>query len=104
MTGAGAIEEFQKDLALDPNNVDAHYNLGLAFEHIGDFQSSLREYREGKRLAPGKYDVRQNLGAGLMNHGFAADAVVEFRELEKLYPNAAMCHYCWEWRSTRPGT
>ena len=75
----GAIVQYKKVIALDPSNVDAHYNLGAAFEKKGDFDSSIREYREVKRLDPRRYDGRHNLAAALLNHNFNAEAVLEFR-------------------------
>jgi len=50
-------------LALDPNFVDAHYNLGVTYYDKGDMNLAIREFREAKRLNPKDIAVRMNLGS-----------------------------------------
>ena len=39
----GAIAEYREALRLNPNNDMAHYNLGLALEHKGDWDGAMAE-------------------------------------------------------------
>ena len=40
-----ALRDFGRALSLDPNYVEAHYNLGLAYEDVGDFEEAALQYR-----------------------------------------------------------
>jgi cytochrome c-type biogenesis protein CcmH/NrfG len=40
-----ALRDLHRALSLDPNYVQAHYNLGLIYEDIGDFEEAQVQYR-----------------------------------------------------------
>jgi Flp pilus assembly protein TadD len=40
-----ALRDFGRALSLDPSYVEAHYNLGLVYEDIGDFDEAALQYR-----------------------------------------------------------
>ena len=44
-----AIEQFDKTLALDPENVPAHYNLALLYEQLGDAAHAAEHRRQHER-------------------------------------------------------
>ena len=48
-----AEAHFAEAIRLDPGNVQAHYNLGLAFSHIGKYEAARAQYAEAIRLQPG---------------------------------------------------
>jgi Flp pilus assembly protein TadD len=48
-----------KAITLDPNDVSAHYYLGVTFSKKRDFASAIREYCEAKRLDPKKLEGRE---------------------------------------------
>jgi tetratricopeptide (TPR) repeat protein len=89
----GAIALYKKALALQPNDANTHYNLGVSYGETEDYISAIREYREAKRLDPTRLDVRQNLGSALM-HTDPAAAITEMRELVALAPDYPVCHRC----------
>jgi tetratricopeptide (TPR) repeat protein len=47
-----AIEWYQKVIALDPNNVDAHTDLGTSYFSAGRPQEALREFRKSLEINP----------------------------------------------------
>lgn len=51
-----AIKEFKKVIKLEPSNIDAYYNAGLAYEALNNVESA-REYYE-KTLALDATHVR----------------------------------------------
>lgn len=40
----GAIEHFQRAIALDPSSVEPHYNLAVAYEKLLDYEKAISEY------------------------------------------------------------
>jgi tetratricopeptide (TPR) repeat protein len=47
-----AIAWYQKVLALDPKNVDAHTDLGTSYFNVGRPQEALREFRKSLEINP----------------------------------------------------
>ncbi len=61
-----AIEKYKKALKLDPNQSDAHYNLGLAYIDTGDLEKANEQAQIAYKLGyglPGLRDQLQQRGA-----------------------------------------
>jgi len=58
----GAIATFQRLIALDPNNDEAYYYLGLANKELKRYPEALDALRHAATLAPGKADRQFWLG------------------------------------------
>jgi tetratricopeptide (TPR) repeat protein len=56
-----AIEVLRTAIALDPNDAEAHFSLGMAFEFSGQRRRAARQYREALRLKPGSRVIRKQL-------------------------------------------
>jgi len=54
-------------LKLNPDLVEAHYNLGLAFAALGDQTAAIEEYRTTVRLQPDNAQVYFHLGIALQS-------------------------------------
>ncbi len=52
-----AIEDYKAALRLDPNNVNAHYNLHLAYKQTNQLQLALREVETAAHLSPDDNDI-----------------------------------------------
>ncbi len=57
-----AVELYRRSVALDPGYVDAHYNLGLALERLGQYEGSVLSYERVLALDPARGDALNNLG------------------------------------------
>lgn len=57
-----AIEVYRRVLELDPNNADAHNDLGLALQYSGDSAAALPILEAGLRLAPNDQRLWLTLG------------------------------------------
>ena len=53
---------YQKILALDPNYVKAHNNLGIIFQDLGDFQKAKSCCEKAIEIDPNYIDAYNNLG------------------------------------------
>ena len=70
-----AIDEYKKAIALDKNNIEAYYNLGINLEKAGRSEEAVLYYDIFSRNAPAIYaaqrkmalerinEIRQNKGA-----------------------------------------
>jgi tetratricopeptide (TPR) repeat protein len=56
---SAAQSDFQKVLKIDPQNADAHYNLGALAEEQGDFSSALNQYQLAQKASPEDNDIAQ---------------------------------------------
>jgi tetratricopeptide (TPR) repeat protein len=81
-----AAAEFRAILAIDPNNVDAHGNLGAVLFFQGAYSEAVPELKAALRLRPGLWKTQALLGIGEKRIGKIAEA---HRDLEKAFPNVS---------------
>jgi tetratricopeptide (TPR) repeat protein len=87
-----AIQEYQKALELNPNNVEAHCGSAYALELKGMFQESVSHLVEAIRLEPNKVDARYNLGQAMARQGKLSEAIGHFSMVIKLEPEHIKAH------------
>jgi tetratricopeptide (TPR) repeat protein len=81
-----AAAEFRAILALDPNNVDAHGNLGAVLFFQGAYSEAVPELKAALKLRPTLWKTQALLGIGEKRIGKIAEAR---RDLEKAFPNVS---------------
>jgi tetratricopeptide (TPR) repeat protein len=79
-----AVPEFQAILALDPNNVDAHGNLGTVLFFQGNYADAIPQLRAALKLRPTLWKTQALLGTGEKRTG---DLEAARRDLDKAFPN-----------------
>lgn len=57
-----AIQSFEKALQEDPENVEVHRHIGLAFFNIGDYKKALNHWNKCLQLDPSHHQTWWNLG------------------------------------------
>lgn len=84
----GAIREYQAVLVQQPENFEAHSNLGVALAHVGHFEEAIDAYRAALKNAPqaAASHLRLNLGLAYYKSGRLDDAVQIFESLRKQLP------------------
>lgn len=75
-----AARTFEDVLALDYNNFDAHFGLGLALYRKGDLRGALFEFDQLTRLFPDRYEGWYNLGVAYADLGRWKEASEAFRK------------------------
>lgn len=75
---AAARAAFNKALAANPKDADAHKYLGLLDDRAGNLQAAARHFAEAARLAPASASARNNYGVILLRLGRAREAAAEF--------------------------
>ncbi len=79
-----AVPEFRAILAIDPNNVDAHGNLGAVLFFQGEYADAIPQLRAALKLRPTLWKTQALLGIGEKRTG---DIGAARRDLEKTFPN-----------------
>ena len=83
------LSYYREAVALDPDLVEGHYNLGTALLRSGRAAEALPHLRQVVVLQPGLAEARNNLGIALQLVGQSAAAVAEFRRALALRPDYA---------------
>jgi Flp pilus assembly protein TadD len=76
----------------DPNDAEAHFNLGVNYSTLGEFSKAVHHYQEAARLDPKNTWVRNNLGSVYRTVGRTGDAIAQYMEAIRLNPNDAKAH------------
>jgi len=79
-----AIPELKAILAIDPNNADAHGNLGTVLFFQGAYSDAIPQLRAALKLRPTLWKTQALLGIGEKRTG---DPESARRDLEKAFPN-----------------
>jgi tetratricopeptide (TPR) repeat protein len=79
-----AVPEFRAIVALDPNNVDAHGNLGVVLFFQGAYTDAIPELRAALKLRPTLWKIQALLGIAEKRTG---DISAGRDNLEKAFPN-----------------
>lgn len=83
---AAALETFQSALAEDASNVEAHYQLGLVYETVGDVTQARDAFSRAARLAPERADITLALGRAHWHSGDRSLALTTFHQLMRGSP------------------
>ena len=75
--------EYLAILALDPNNVDAHGNLGVTYFFASDYAKAVPQLRGAVKLRPGLWKIQALLGISEKRVGQTAGAQAD---LEQAFP------------------
>ncbi|MGH7246844.1 MAG: tetratricopeptide repeat protein [Pseudomonadota bacterium] len=81
-----AAETYRKLLALRPNDVSTHVNLGVVLVHLGRFDDAIAEYEEAGKLLPGDPRIALNLALAYEKSGRLTEAGQRFEALHAAVP------------------
>jgi protein O-mannosyl-transferase len=80
-------------LACDPDNVLAHYNLGMAMSDLRRDDAAISEFASALKLQPDYPDAHNSLGFTLFRQGKVDEAIAQYDLVLKLHPDNALAHY-----------
>ena len=89
---AAAIPEWNKALAMSPNDARAHNNFGQTLAHLGKKESAIAELRKAVAAKPNYPEAQNNLGIALASAGHASEAVEHYRLAIEQNPGYAEAH------------
>jgi serine/threonine protein kinase len=87
-----ASDEFQKVIELDPKNVEAYHNLGVALWKQGKLDEAIAACRTAIELSPLYPVAHDTLASILRDHGQPDAAIAEHRKAIELAPKIAESH------------
>ena len=79
-------------LAVAPDNVMAHYNLGHVLQHSGQTSESMEQYRAALRIQPDHLDANLNLGIAYATLGEMRDATNYLAKALLIKPDYEKAH------------
>jgi tetratricopeptide (TPR) repeat protein len=88
-----AVDLISRAVALEPDNGEFHYNLGVALQTLGRADEAAASYRQALRLQPHRAEAHNNLGHALLQQGRLADALPCFAQALQLRPDYAEAHH-----------
>jgi tetratricopeptide (TPR) repeat protein len=90
---AEATSLIKEALRLNPNDAEAHNNLGLALRLDGQPDAALVEQREAVRLKPGLAEAHYNLGLDFQDLDRLGDAEQAYLEALRINPTYIEAHH-----------
>jgi len=79
-------------LACDPENVQAHNNLGDALRQKGMVDEAITHFQEALQIKPGDAEIHNNLGNALLQKGEVDEAMVQYQKALQIKPDDAEIH------------
>jgi Flp pilus assembly protein TadD/O-antigen ligase len=81
-----AIEPLATVIEAYPNDMNAHINMGIACDHIGDYTRALNEYEKALRIQPDFAKAHNNMGITFMKQKKPDRALEQFQKAIALDP------------------
>ena len=84
-----AITEFRKAIEIQPDDAEAHNDLGITLQAKGQLDEAIAEYRKALQIQPDDADGHCNLGIALQDKGQLDEAITEYRKALQIQPDDA---------------
>tara|TARA_B100000787_G_C16192681_1_gene298508 strand:+ start:1275 stop:3038 length:1764 start_codon:yes stop_codon:yes gene_type:complete len=81
-----AIESYEKAIAINPDYVDAHYNLGNIYRQIDQLDNAIECHQRVIDINPSHEEAQYNLGVSLFESGFLFEAIDHFEKALVINP------------------
>lgn len=88
-----ARQQFDDELHLDPENVDAEYQLGQMDWKARQYDSAVGHFRRAAQIEPHSADILVALGQALVSAGQIKEALEPLETAVKLAPDYSTAHY-----------
>lgn len=85
----GAIECYERAIAIDPNYAAAYSNLGVVKQHVGRLTEAIAHYQQALEIDGNLAETASNLGSALAEAGENEQAIAQYERALSLNPNCA---------------
>ena len=83
----GAIIQYKRAIAIDPNDCETYFNLGSAFNHQEDLDKAISCFMRALELKPDHIETHNNLANMLMQKGDIPGAISHFQVILNKHPD-----------------
>ena len=87
-----SIVEWNKALAISPDDAKAHNNLGRALAGKGDYEGAIGHWQKALDINPAYWEAHNNLGVALVGKGRLNEAIEHFRKILEANPGYPQVH------------
>jgi tetratricopeptide (TPR) repeat protein len=88
-----AAREFERELAVDPQNASAEFELGEIARERGQLEAAREHFSKAVRYNPDLFEAQIGLARLLMKQGSPRDAVHHLEQAARLEPGDTLPHY-----------
>ena len=88
-----AIPEFEAVLQIQPEQVSALTNLGVAYYNVGRLDDAIAQYQKALAVAPGDADVHSNLAAAYVQKSQLDQALAEYQKAVEINPELQQAYF-----------
>jgi len=88
----GAIDHFQKALALEPESAPFRVGLGVAYCKIGRVDEAIIQFQKALEIEPNLAEPQYDLGYSLLQTGRVDEALLHFQKALAIEPDFAAAH------------
>ena len=90
--GIIVIPQAQEQVRQNPNDAAAQYNLGIAYDDLGQYQKAVASYKEAIRIKPDYAATHFILGRSYGESGQYQEAIASYKETIRIKPNEESYH------------
>ncbi len=87
-----AVECYKKAISINPSNIDAHNNLGLALQGKGDLDAAIESYKKVLKIDQDFAEVYYNMGLAFEGKGDPKSAIYSYKKAIRMKPDNADAH------------
>lgn len=85
--------DYDKLIDLDPDNADAYYNRGDAYDEMGEYGKAIADYNKAIQLNPNLASAYYNRGCAYGEIGAYDKAIADYNKAIELNPNDSLAFY-----------
>ena len=89
---AGELEDAQAEVRLNPDNADAHINLGIAYRKADQPKDAVASHKQAIRIKPDYAVAHHALGKAYFELGRYQEAIAAYKEAIRTKPNNLYPH------------
>ena len=88
-----AVNHYTQSIELDPNQITAYNNRGLAYTNLRNYNSAINDFHRAIEINPNYADAYNNRGVAYMRQGKRDHAIDDYNRAIELNPNYAPAYY-----------
>ena len=86
-------QDYDKAIELNPDNADAYYKRGDAYDEMGEYGKAIADYNKAIELDPNHTLAYYNRGCAYGEIGAYDKAIADYNKAIELNPNDALAYY-----------